>query len=238
MTVAPGLVLACARTTVVAVLLLSTGAHIAYTEPKTSAAWQTVNTSFAPAPTPHASTDLKAVERLQSVILTSGAEVIVFPEAVVTRWTEATDLFWERTISAISSRHRFAVLGAGLPTADSADYSNAAVIIGGVQKRVFLQRIPVPVGMWRPFTGGPSVPLRLRGEATMQVAAERVAFLICYEQLLVWPILQSAVERPTLIVGMANQYWLRDTNIPAAQRACIKAWARLFAVPFLISENR
>ena len=72
----------------------------------------------------------------------------------------------------------------------------------------------------------------------MQVAAERVAFLICYEQLLVWPILQSAVERPTVIVGMANQYWLRDTNIPAVQRACIEAWARLFGVPFLISENR
>jgi hypothetical protein len=92
--------------------------------------------------------------------------------------------------------------------------------------------------MWRPFIEGPGVPLRLKGPGTMIIAGERVAFLICYEQLLVWPILQSALERPTLIVGMANQYWVRNTNIPAAQRASMKAWARLFALPLLISENR
>jgi hypothetical protein len=80
--------------------------------------------------------------------------------------------------------------------------------------------------------------LRLHGPGTIDIAGERVAFLICYEQLLVWPILQSAIERPTLIVGMANQYWVRNTNIPAAQRASMKAWARLFALPLLISENR
>jgi hypothetical protein len=35
------------------------------------------------------------------------------------------------------------------------------------------------------------------------------------------PILQSAVERPTLIVGLANDNWERGTPIPAAQQpAC------------------
>jgi hypothetical protein len=234
----PSLFLARPRAAVVSLLLASTAAQIAYTESKARPKWQVVNTSFSPARDPHTATELGVADSLQTAILSSGADVIVFPESVVTRWTEATDLFWERTIAAISLNHRFAVLGAGLPTPDSADYSNAALIIGGPRNRAFLQRIPVPIGMWRPFIGGPSVPLRLSGPGTMEVASERVAFLICYEQLLVWPMLQSAIEHPTLIVAMANQHWIRDTNIPAAQRASLRAWSRLFALPLLIAENK
>jgi hypothetical protein len=92
--------------------------------------------------------------------------------------------------------------------------------------------------MWHPFGTGPSVPLRLRGSGTIDVAGQRVAFLICYEQLLVLPVLLSAIDRPTLIVGMANQYWVRETTIPAAQRASLVAWSRLFALPLLIAENK
>ena len=231
--IAPGFVPARPRTTLVAVALTSLVSWLTHQQPNVSANWQAINTSFVPKDTD----DLSVADRLQAGILGSGAKVTVFPESAITRWTEATDLFWEPTITAVNARHRFAILGAGLPISASADYLNAALIIGDPTHRAFVQRVPVPVGMWRPF-GGPTVPLRLRGPATMDIADERVAFLICYEQLLVWPILQSAIEHPTLIVGMANQYWIRDTSIPAAQRASMKAWARLFALPLLISENR
>jgi len=51
-------------------------------------------------------------------------------------------------------------------------------------------------------------------------------------------LIQCSVEYPTLIVGMANQYWVRETSIPAAQRASLMAWSRLFALPLLIAENK
>ena len=138
------------------------------------------------------------------------------------------------TASAASlRRHRSGPADPGSPA-----YENAALIIGGRQPQAFLQRIPVPVGMWRPFGVGPSVPLRLGRPGTIEIAGQRVAFLICYEQLLVLPILLSAIDRPTLIVGMANQYWVRETSIPAAQRASLMAWSRLFALPLLIAENK
>jgi hypothetical protein len=111
-------------------------------------------------------------------------------------------------------------------------------IVGDQKPRAFFQRVPVPVGMWRPFGAGPSVPLHVGRPGTIEVAGQRVAFLICYEQLLVLPVLLSAVDRPTLIVGMANQYWVRETSIPAAQRASLTAWSRLFALPLLIAENK
>jgi hypothetical protein len=164
--------------------------------------------------------------------------VTVLPETVISRWTEATEAFWEPTLAELHRQHRLAVIGAGVAIPDSPAYRNAALIIGGQRPQAFFQRIPVPVGMWRPFGTGPSVPLHLGQPGTIEVAGQRVAFLICYEQLLVLAILLSAVDRPTLIVGMANQYWVRETSIPAAQRASLTAWSRLFALPLLIAENR
>ena len=82
------------------------------------------------------------------------------------------------------------------------------------------------------------MPDCLGGPGPIEIAGQRIAFLICYEQLLVLPVLLSAMDRPTLIVGMANQYWVRETTIPAAQRASLKAWSRLFALPLLIAENK
>jgi hypothetical protein len=73
--------------------------------------------------------------------------------------------------------------------------------------------------MWRPFGPSPSVPLRLRRLGTIEIAGQRVAFLTCYEQLLVLTVLLSAIDSPTPIVGMVNQYWVRQTTILAAQRA-------------------
>jgi hypothetical protein len=168
----------------------------------------------------------------------SRAAVTVLPETVVSRWTEATEAFWEPTLDQLHRQHRLAVIGAGLAIPDSPAYASAVLILGGEKPQVFIQRVPVPIGMWRPSGVGPSVPLRLSRPGTIEIAGQRVAFLICYEQLLVLPILLSAIDRPSLIVGMANQYWVRETSIPAAQRASLMAWSRLFALPLLIAENK
>jgi hypothetical protein len=38
----------------------------------------------------------------------------------------------------------------------------------------------------------------LFGPATVDVGGQRAAILICYERLLAWPMLRSALEQPTL----------------------------------------
>jgi len=91
--------------------------------------------------------------------------------------------------------------------------------------------------MWKPFSPAEGVPLNLAGPGTLQLGPHRLAVLICYEQLLVWPILHSAFERPTLIVGVSNAAWTSHTNIPAAQEACLRAWSRLFGIPFVSAVN-
>jgi apolipoprotein N-acyltransferase len=90
--------------------------------------------------------------------------------------------------------------------------------------------------MWKPFSTS-GFPLRACGRGTVRVCGERAAVLICYELLLTWPVLSANLEHPTILVGIANDYWASRTIIPAEQRVVLSAWARLFGLPKLIAVN-
>jgi apolipoprotein N-acyltransferase len=110
------------------------------------------------------------------------------------------------------------------------------LIIRGREEGVFEQRVPVPIGMWRPFdrTGA---PLHISGAAVLPIAGERAAVLICYEQLLTWPILVSMIQHPTMVLAVANDHWANGTTIPAFQLSAVRAWARLISVPYVSATN-
>ncbi|HEX4133802.1 MAG TPA: hypothetical protein VHY84_04200 [Bryobacteraceae bacterium] len=119
---------------------------------------------------------------------------------------------------------------------DAAAYRNV-LVVRGQENTMFDQRIPVPISMWRPFTTG-GVQLHLTGPAILPVEGQRVAVLICYEQLLTWPILTSLIGKPTVIVAVANDYWARGTSVPEFQRSAVRAWARLMSIPYVSATNR
>jgi apolipoprotein N-acyltransferase len=68
-------------------------------------------------------------------------------------------------------------------------------------------------------------------------AGHRVAVLICYEQVIVWPILQSVWHHPDVLVAVANDWWARDTTIPGVQLNSARAWAKLFDLPLAVAFN-
>jgi apolipoprotein N-acyltransferase len=71
----------------------------------------------------------------------------------------------------------------------------------------------------------------------MDVAGQRAAILICYEQLLAWPMLGSAIEKPTILIAISNEAWTASTNVPRVQHTCVRAWARLFGLPVISAIN-
>jgi len=71
----------------------------------------------------------------------------------------------------------------------------------------------------------------------VMVGGRRVAPLVCYEQLLVWPVLQSMAHRSDLVVAIGNGWWTAGTNVAAIQKASSAAWARLFGLPLVVSFN-
>lgn len=110
------------------------------------------------------------------------------------------------------------------------------MLMVGAESATFYQRVPVPLGMWRPFDRT-SVPVRLGGPGVVAIDHQRAAVLICYEQLLTFPILTSVLEHPVAIVGISNTFWVDRTTIPVYQANAIRSWARLFHLPYLLAVN-
>jgi len=82
--------------------------------------------------------------------------------------------------------------------------------------------------MWQPWLGLFGAPAGARADfyanPVVAIRDVRVATLICYEQLLVWPILQSALGTPDILVATSNGWWTSGTNIVAIQIAVSMAW--------------
>jgi len=219
--------------------LLTLVANIGYPgDPSPPPSWDGVFTAFDRVSDPRdPMPEFQVAERIQQRALASHREVIVFPESTVPKWTEATELLWGRTLDELRARRKTLVIGVGLPITGTPQCRNAVLVVGNRGASLILQRIPVPVIMWNPLKPKQGVPLRLFGPGILEIEGQRVALLVCYEQLLTWPILASALEHPTLIVGLANDNWARGTPIAAAQQAAVAAWARLLHLPKIMVVN-
>jgi apolipoprotein N-acyltransferase len=114
-------------------------------------------------------------------------------------------------------------------------FDNTLLVVGA-ESSTFYQRVPVPIGMWQPF-GKSGVPLHLNAPATVGIYGQRVAVLICYEQILTYPILTATLDHPTVLVGISNTYWIAGAPIPRYQRSALRAWAKLFRLPYLLAVN-
>ncbi|HEY7391828.1 MAG TPA: hypothetical protein VH640_25150 [Bryobacteraceae bacterium] len=238
-----GLIAAYPKIGVVAVLAVASIANLVYPgDSQPLAGWQGVNTSFGGiSHGPVSPLEAYSVaQQIQAEAEASSAKVVVFPESVVRAWTDSTDLFWKRSIDTLRQNGKIVLVGALIPEslprpAESYSYLNGA-IMRGAQTGVFLQRIPVPVSVWKPLSSG-GAPLHLVGPAVLKIAGQRAAVLICYEQVIPWTVLSAAVARPTVFVGMSNDYWATRTTIPQWQRLCLRSWSRLFGVPYLLAVN-
>jgi apolipoprotein N-acyltransferase len=263
-----------------AVTALGVGSHrFNLQEAKPPANWEAVNTNFGDLSRPFQ--DFVAAQAIQERVAASAARVLIFPEFVVPRWSDATVAFWQQALDGCRTRGQILAMGAGLPRtfaipqdrATDADmvksydfagaiqvlrgndgrirpspsgsetpantpgipFNNTLLILGSESATVY-QRVPVPIGMWHPFAGT-GVPLRLNEPGIVRIDGQRVAVLICYEQILAYPILASMLQRPNILVGISNAFWFTGTSIPRYQANAVRAWARLLGVPYLLAVN-
>ncbi|MGA5726609.1 hypothetical protein ACPCHQ_21995 [Ralstonia thomasii] len=159
--------------------------------------------------------------------------VLVLPETVLGRYTDVTAAALQETENRLAAKHSAVVVGAEI-SASSGRLDNVLIVLG--EQQVLRQRVPIPVGMWRPWADE-SFSMHLTGTGIATIGGHRAAYLVCYEQLLVFPVLASFLHSPDLLVGAANDWWARDTSAPAIQRQAIDAWGRLFAVPVIRATN-
>ncbi|MEO3389047.1 conjugal transfer protein TraB [Mesorhizobium sp. CAU 1741] len=166
-----------------------------------------------------------------------GAKVIVLPEGALGIWTPTTEKLWGNALAGLN-----VVVNAGAVTIVHNGYDNVMMEISRHgAKTIYRERMPVPVSMWQPWLSWSGQVAGARAHfianPIASLAGRQIAPLICYEQLLVWPIVQSAVFSPDIIVATGNGWWTQGTNIVAIQKAGIRAWARLFDRPLVLAFN-
>ena len=231
------------------------------------AGWEAVDTRFGSrSGQARRSSEFSTATWIQRRALESPGEVVVFPETVVSMWTDATELYWQAALDELRATGKTIVSGPPYPARTavrprtqfdqvcrSSEKAGYLVSLSGgrpVRPSLFerascpwrgdgryLQRIPVPLGMWKPFDGT-GVPLSVFGPAVMEVRGQRVAPLLCYETLLLFPLLQSCRKRPQTILAVANDHWALGETIPRFQRTAVAVWARLFSLHQVIATNR
>ncbi|MGV1788337.1 MULTISPECIES: conjugal transfer protein TraB [Agrobacterium] len=164
---------------------------------------------------------------------------IVLPESALGFWTPTVARFWKKGLTGTDI-----TVIAGAALIDGRGYDNVLVTISAERTEIlYRERMPVPGSMWQPWRawigGGDESGARAHffANPVVEVGTAKVAPLICYEQLLVWPVLQSAFHRPEAVIAVGNGWWTAGTSIIAIQRASSAAWARLFDLPLVISFN-
>lgn len=162
---------------------------------------------------------------------------VVFPESTLGFWTPTSSRFWQNALQGTAI-----TVIAGAAVVDGSGYDNVLVRItaaGG--DIIYRERMPVPGAMWQPWrplaggAGGARAHLFSNPVAASEDTG--IAPLICYEQLIIWPVLQSMLGDPDIIVAVGNGWWTIGTSIVAIQNAATQAWARLFNKPLIISFN-
>nr|WP_233284281.1 conjugal transfer protein TraB [Agrobacterium tumefaciens] len=165
------------------------------------------------------------------------AHVVVLPESTLGFWTPTVERVWHEGL-----RGSNLIVIAGAAVIDSRGYDNVMVAISAdAAKVLYRERMPVPGSMWQPWlrwTGqGGGAKADFFGNPVVEVDGVRIAPLICYEQLIVWPVLQSMLHAPEVIVAVGNGWWTENTSIVAIQKASVSAWARLFGLPVVMAFN-
>ncbi|MBN7807745.1 MULTISPECIES: conjugal transfer protein TraB [Agrobacterium] len=184
------------------------------------------------------------LERQRALIATvrgvasGGARFVVLPEGALGFWTPTVARLWTSAFG-----DTIATVIAGATVLNATGYDNVLVAINrmGEGSVLYRERMPVPGSMWQPWrslfgeSGGAKADFFANPVVTIGVS--RVAPLICYEQLIVWPILHSMLHDPEFIIAVGNGWWAEGTSIVAIQRAAATAWAKLFAKPLVFAFN-
>lgn len=165
------------------------------------------------------------------------ARFVVLSESALGFWTPTVAHLWQTEL-----RGSEITVIAGAAVVDAQGYDNVMVAVSAEEASVlYRERMPVPVSMWQPWRGwtgqGGGARAHFFANPIVEIDEIRIAPLICYEQLILWPALQSMLHAPDIVVATGNGWWTAGTSIVAVQQASAVAWAKLFNLQLVTAFN-
>lgn len=221
-------------TAIVIIGALALLSAISWVDPVSPSGWRGIDTSFVSGRDQYADygQQLSTMASVREAVA-DGVEVVVLPESAFGLWTPTTKALWRRGLADLD----VTVVGGAVSLTETG-YDNLMVWITADSSAVlYHQRMPVPVSMWQPWTSG-GANADFFGNAVVELDGHRLAMLLCYEQLLIWPVLHSVMLDADLVVAAGNGWWTGSTSIVPIQRASATAWASLFDLPLVMSFNQ
>lgn len=184
--------------------------------------------------------DEQLEQRVMHKLQDPHTKVVVLPEAAAGMWYAGTAQVWRPVIDWTKTRHQAVLLGVEYPVGRG--YEDAILRIQDGTTKALPDDIAVPVSMWHPWSPGGAVD-HPNGTETGTVLGQRFDYLVCYDQLLIWPGLHLlwnelvTGRKPAVLIGVANDWWTKGTDVAANQRTALQAWGRLLRVPVISAVN-
>ena len=199
-----------------------------------------VNTNFGGEPTHDlVGSRLEMQERtIQQIALSHPNTLLVFPESVIPSWNGMYEARWDSTFAQLKQQRTGLLIGTTIPIPNTEANRNVLLSRGYTERLSYVQRVPVPLGMWYFGDQRRGFPLMLRFPPTIRVWNRRAGVLVCYEQLVFWPAVETLAHNPDMLLAPSNVYWAANTPIPAIQHVAAQDWADLWAIPLYEASNR
>ena len=166
----------------------------------------------------------------------------VLPEDAAVHWSPFTAWAWWPLALKAYRHHDTVALGVYMRPAHDTEKRDALLLMGR-HAGLVTARQPMPVTEWLPFTSGGARAHWMRFGPT-RAFGPPAAVLICYEQLLVWPVAEAFMgsARPQVLIGASDHWWIEPDALDATearmQARVLRAWGRLYGVPVILADNR
>lgn len=207
--------------------------------------WQGVDTNFSGlsgAGSDDAGQVLASMRRVEWVkqfaLSVPANSVGVLPEVVLGSFDAVAAYSLRATEAALTARGSRLLAGAVLPQLNG-QYKNVVMVLGAEngEKRVAVQNVPVPYGMWKPWASDGAVADVFGRDNVVTVNGLRAGVVVCYEQVLAYSLMWIMVDKPDVIVAVSNVWWARNTSGPNVQLQTADSFGRLFGVAVVVARN-
>lgn len=228
---------------VIALSFIAVLSNAIYVAPAAPAGWSATDTHFAKLGSGGGISQVidsfRRVDWLVKYAETVPANSVrILPETVIGPVGMSAKYQMSILSAELAKRGSRVLAGGELDQADGR-YLNALLVLGAQNQedRQAVQGIPVPVSMWHPFGKSGAVADVWGHSGLIDVAGKKAGVLICYEQLLTYSVLWMMTDKPDVLVGASNLWWVTDKTIPVIQAQMMQAYGRLFGVPVVRAVN-